>query len=114
MVVIRPSSRIQCALAAVRARLRRARLDVPQRLRQPPLRALDGAGARADRLRDDLDLRAGVLGRALFVAAGAALRPGDGAVLDDPGLPGLLRRAAAAGGTGRQADRKSTRLNSSH
>src|SRR3546814_84474 len=39
----------------------------------------------------------------LFVAAGAALRPGDGAVLDDPGLPGLLRRAAAAGGTGRQA-----------
>src|SRR3546814_13073174 len=46
---------------------------------------------------------AGVLGRALFVAAGAALRPGDGAVLDAPGLPDLLRRAAAAGGTGRQA-----------
>src|SRR3546814_16948498 len=97
----RAAARIHRARAAARTRLRRARCDVPQRRRQPPLRALDGAGARADRLRDDLDLRAGVLGRALFVAEGAALRPGDGAVLDAPGLPDLLRRAAAAGGPGR-------------
>src|SRR5690606_10043248 len=80
-----------------------ARRAVPRRGGRPPSFPVAAAGPRTDGLRHDLDLRPGVLRRAALARAGPALRPGDGAVLDHPRVPGPLRGAAAARGTGGQA-----------
>src|SRR5690606_34168255 len=66
---------------------------------------LDRCRARPARLRDDVDLRAGLPRQAPVRDPGPALWPGDGAVRDDPGAPGPVRLAALAGRARPEADR---------